>query len=83
LNSHKIAYRNTLVKNLGDEMDEEQLALIDDVLLLLDIIVILAIEDNPVLGVVLVGLLKAVTKDRSVRIAFILLVIVLNMGRRK
>lgn len=64
-------------------MDEEQLAILDDVLLLLDIIVILAIEDNPVLGVVLVGLLKVVTKDRAVRIAFILLIIVLNMGSRK
>ncbi|MFE1242898.1 hypothetical protein ACFW35_02110 [Fictibacillus sp. NPDC058756] len=64
-------------------MDEEQLALNDDVLLLLDIFVILSVDRNPVLGVVLVGLLKAVTNDRSVRIAFILLVIVLNMGVRK
>ncbi|RZT21453.1 hypothetical protein [Fictibacillus halophilus] len=64
-------------------MDEEQQALLDDVLIVLDIIVILAVEDNPVLGIVFVGLLKAVTKDRAVRIAFILLVIVLNMGRRK
>lgn len=68
------------MKNLGDEMDEEQLASLDDVLLLLDIIVILAINNNPVLGVVLLGLLKTVTKDRAARIAFILLIIVLNMG---
>lgn len=64
-------------------MDEEQLTAIDDVMLLLDILVVLAIDDNPVLGVVLVGLLKTVTKERSVRIAFILLIIVLNMGMRK
>jgi hypothetical protein len=61
----------------------DELASIDDVLLLLDIFVILAVDRNPVLGVVLVGLLKAVTKDCSARIAFILLVIVLNMGVRK
>ncbi|OOE14523.1 hypothetical protein [Fictibacillus arsenicus] len=63
-------------------MDAEQLALNDDVLLLLDIFVILSVDRNPMMGV-LVGLLKAVTKDRSLRIAFILLVIVLNMGVRK
>jgi hypothetical protein len=64
-------------------MDTEQLAGIDEVLLLLDMITILLIDENPVLGIVLVGLLKAVTKDRAARIAFILLIIVLNLGGRR
>jgi hypothetical protein len=61
---------------------DEQIDVVDEVLLVLDIIVILASEENPVLGVVLVGLLKAVTKDRAARIEFILLIIVLNMGMK-
>lgn len=56
---------------------------LDDVLLSVDVLTILLLEDNPVLGVVLVGLLKAVTKEHGVRIALILLIIVLNTGLLK
>lgn len=56
---------------------------LDDVLLLVDVLTILLLEDNPVLGVVLVGLLKAVTKENGIRIALILLIIVLNTGLLK
>ncbi|WP_137790852.1 hypothetical protein [Bacillus sp. E(2018)] len=63
-------------------MEEEQLTTLDDVLLLVDIIAILLVEDRPVLGIVLIGLLKVVTKDRMIKTAFILLIIVLNVIRR-
>ncbi|MGM0805675.1 MAG: hypothetical protein ACQET8_13100 [Bacillota bacterium] len=63
-------------------MGEEQLAELDEVLLLVDIIAILLVEERPILGLVFIGLLKVVTKDRSIRIAFILLIIVLNVNRR-
>ncbi|MGD6961051.1 hypothetical protein ACQCVB_02510 [Fictibacillus phosphorivorans] len=66
----------------GEGMEEEQLATLDDVLLLVDIIAILLVEDRPVLGIVLIGLLKVVTKDRMIKTAFILLIIVLNVIRR-
>lgn len=56
---------------------------LDDVLLSVDVLTILLLEDNPVLGVVLVGLLKAVTKENGIRIALILLIIVLNTGLLK
>jgi hypothetical protein len=67
---------------VGERMDLEQLAAIDDVLLLLDIITILLVDNNPLLGIVLVGLLKAVTNDRATKIALILLIIVVNVGMR-
>ncbi|WP_144697611.1 hypothetical protein [Fictibacillus phosphorivorans] len=66
----------------GEGMGEEQLAELDEVLLLVDIIAILLVEERPILGLVFIGLLKVVTKDRSIRIAFILLIIVLNVNRR-
>ncbi len=66
----------------GECMEEEQLTTLDDVLLLVDIIAILLVEDRPVLGIVLIGLLKVVTKDRMIKTAFILLIIVLNVIRR-
>ncbi|MBD7963243.1 hypothetical protein [Fictibacillus norfolkensis] len=63
-------------------MGEEQLAELDEVLLLVDIITILLVEERPILGLVFIGLLKVVAKDRMIRIAFILLIIVLNVSRR-
>jgi hypothetical protein len=57
---------------------ETDIDIIDEVLPLLDIIAILIIEDDPIIGIVLVALLKLVTKDRIVKISLILLVIVLG-----
>ncbi|WP_082232583.1 hypothetical protein [Halobacillus massiliensis] len=52
---------------------------IDYVIPLLEIITILIVEeDNPVLGVAFILLLKTVTEDLLIRIMFILLVIVLG-----
>lgn len=51
---------------------------IDTVISLLDILVIIQIEDDPIIGIVLVALLKTVTKDRLIRILLILLVIILG-----
>jgi hypothetical protein len=51
---------------------------IDTVISLLDILVIIQIEDDPIIGIVLVTLLKTVTKDRLIRILLILLVIILG-----
>lgn len=58
-------------------MDAES-NIIDDVLPLLDIITLLIVEDNPIIGIVLVALLKLVVKDRLPRISLVLLVIVLG-----
>lgn len=63
-------------------MGEEQLAELDEVLLLVDILAILLVEERPILGLVFIGLLKVVAKDRMIRIVFILLIIVLNVNRR-
>lgn len=57
---------------------ETDIEIIDDVLPLLDIIAILIIEDDPIIGIVLVALLKLVTKDRTIKISLILLIIVLG-----
>lgn len=57
---------------------EIEFDIIDYVLPILDIIVILMLEDEPVIGVVLVLLLKIATEDRIARIGLILLVIVLG-----
>jgi hypothetical protein len=51
---------------------------IDTVISLLDILVIIQIEDDPIIGIVLAALLKTVTKDRLIRILLILLVIILG-----
>ncbi|WP_423410161.1 hypothetical protein AABM38_09600 [Heyndrickxia sp. MSNUG] len=53
----------------------------DMVLALLDIMVILQIEENPLIGIALVALLKTVTRDHSIRISLILLVLVLGLSR--
>lgn len=63
-------------------MGEEQLAELDEVLLLVDILAILLVEERPILGLVFIGLLKVVAKDRMIRKVFILLIIVLNVNRR-
>lgn len=57
---------------------ETGLDIIDEVLPLLDIITILIIEDDPIIGIILVALLKLVTEDRTVKISLILLVMVLG-----
>ncbi|KMJ60480.1 hypothetical protein AB685_01495 [Bacillus sp. LL01] len=59
-------------------VDEHENHIIDTVISLLDILVIIQIEDDPIIGIVLVALLKIVTKDRLIRILFILLVIILG-----
>lgn len=53
----------------------------DDVISLLDVITILLLEENPILGIVLVALLKTVTEDRLARISLILLIITLSTTR--
>ncbi|WP_241773224.1 hypothetical protein [Bacillus sp. LL01] len=63
---------------LMDMVDEHENHIIDTVISLLDILVIIQIEDDPIIGIVLVALLKIVTKDRLIRILFILLVIILG-----
>lgn len=62
---------------------ETDLDIIDEVLPLLDIITILIIEDDPIVGIILVALLKLVTEDRTVRISLILLVMVLGAINNK
>ncbi|WP_100402611.1 hypothetical protein [Bacillus sp. FJAT-42315] len=62
-------------------MNEDHI--IDSAIVLLDIFVIILIEDNPVLGIVLVALLKIVTEDRLIRILFILLIIILSEVARE
>ncbi|WP_318507986.1 hypothetical protein [Bacillus sp. T3] len=52
--------------------------IINYVLPILDIIVILMLEDEPIIAIVLVLLLKITTEDRIARIGLILLVIVLG-----
>lgn len=47
----------------------------------LDIIVILLLEDNPVRGIVIVGLVRTVTNNELIRIMFTLLIIVLAIIR--
>ena len=50
----------------------------DLVIALLDIIVVLHVEDHPVMGIALLALLKTVTNDRLLRILFILFIIVVG-----
>lgn len=54
------------------------LSIISEVIPLLDIITILLLEENPILGIVLVLLLKSVTEDIVARIALILIIIAFN-----
>ncbi|MDQ0242607.1 hypothetical protein J2S09_000143 [Bacillus fengqiuensis] len=53
--------------------------IIDTVISLLDIFTIILVEENPIIGIVLVALMKTVTKDRILRILLIVLVIVLGV----
>jgi hypothetical protein len=46
---------------------------------LLEIIVILQLEENPILGIVFIVLFKFVTHDIRIRLLFILLVVVLGV----
>ncbi|MGZ9869463.1 hypothetical protein ACU3L3_13675 [Priestia endophytica] len=50
--------------------------IIDTVISLLDILVIIQSKDNQILKTVLVVLLNTVTKDRLIRILFVLLTII-------
>lgn len=59
------------IKNLAADM----------VIALLDIMVILQVEENPLIGIVLVALLKTITRDHLIRISLILLVIVLGSAK--
>jgi hypothetical protein len=59
-------------------MDTHEIEIEEFVISLLDIITILMVEDNPALGIVLLILLKMVTKDKMIRISLILLIIVLD-----
>lgn len=56
----------------------EDFDILGTVISLLDIIVIISIEDEPLIGIVLALLLKIVCKDKLIRILLILLVIVLG-----
>ncbi|MGX6443723.1 hypothetical protein ACWM35_10970 [Neobacillus sp. K501] len=59
-------------------MENHEIEIEEFVISLLDIITILMVEDNPALGIVLLILLKMVTKDKMIRISFILLIIALD-----
>lgn len=64
-------------------MDNHEIEIEEFVISLLDIITILIVEDNPALGIVLLLLLKMVTKDKMIRISLILLIIVLDASLPK
>jgi hypothetical protein len=66
------------LKKEGVPMDTHEIEIEEFVISLLDIITILMVEDNPALGIVLLILLKMVTKDKMIRISLILLIIVLD-----
>lgn len=51
---------------------------ITNVLLLLDIFVIIQVEESPIIGIVLLGLTKAVDVDPIIRVLFVLLIITLS-----
>lgn len=71
-------YANTKAEGKVSMNNLHEDHVIDTVISLLDILVIIQIEDNPIIGIVLVALLKTVTKDRLIRILLILLVIILG-----
>lgn len=54
--------------------------IVNDVIGFLDIFVILLLEEDPILSLVLVALLKTVTEDKLIRISFILLIIFLGVS---
>ncbi|WP_273130868.1 hypothetical protein ACNRWW_06590 [Metabacillus sp. HB246100] len=49
------------------------------VITIVDILVILMVDDNPIIGIVLVALLKVVTEDVRIRVLFILLLLTLGV----
>ena len=57
----------------------EEHEIIDTIISLLDIFTSVLVEENPIITIILSSLLKIITKDRTIRISFILLVIVLNI----
>lgn len=59
--------------------NHEEHEIINTVISLLDIFSSVLIEENPIITIILSSLLKIITKDRTIRISFILLVIVLNI----
>ena len=61
---------------------ESENNILDFALPLLDIIVIMLTDENPVNGVILLVLLKAVTNDPLMEILFIILAIVLWAARQ-
>ena len=61
---------------------ENDFNILDFALPLLDIIVIMLTDENPVNGVILLVLLKAVTNDPLMEILFMLLAIVLWVARQ-
>ncbi|OCA84915.1 MULTISPECIES: hypothetical protein [unclassified Bacillus (in: firmicutes)] len=61
---------------------ENDLNILDFALPLLDIIVIMLTDENPVNGVILLVLLKAVTNDPLMEILFMILAIVLWAARQ-
>jgi hypothetical protein len=71
-------YANTKVEGIVPMNNLHEDHIIDTVISLLDILVIIQIEDDPIIGIVLGTLLKAITKDRLTRILLILLVIILG-----
>lgn len=60
---------------------EREFDVSDTALILLDIIVIMLTDENPVLGVSLLVLLKTVSDDPMVEVLFILLAIVMWVWR--
>jgi hypothetical protein len=61
--------------------NHEEHEIIDTIISLLDIFTTVLIEENPIITIILSSLLKIITKDRTIRISFILLVIVLNVTK--
>jgi hypothetical protein len=59
--------------------NHEEHEIIDTIISLLDIFASVLVEENPIITIILSSLLKIITKDRTIRISFILLVIVLNL----
>lgn len=54
--------------------------IISDVIGFLDFFLILFLEEDPILSLVLVLLLKTVTEDKFIRILFMLLIIILGIS---
>lgn len=57
--------------------------IISDVIGFLDFFLILFLEEDPILSLVLVLLLKTVTEDKFIRILFMLLIIILGISGTK